>query len=66
MSQFIETFQTNIFMDDEFYSLQASLKLLKLLLQYHMPELCLFLEQAGVTTELYAIPWFVTYLATKI
>jgi hypothetical protein len=31
-----------------------------------LPDLCQYLEQAGVTTELYAIPWFVTYLATKI
>jgi hypothetical protein len=28
--------------------------------------LSLFLDQAGVTPELYAIPWFVTYLSTKI
>ena len=36
------------------------------MLQYHAPDLSVFLEQAGVTTELYAINWFVTYLATKI
>ena len=66
MSRFIDIFQTNIFIDDEFHALQASLTLLKFLLQFHSPDLSLFLEQAGVTPELYAIPWFVTYLSTKI
>lgn len=66
MSRFIEIFQTNIFIDDDFYALTGSLFLLKLMLQYHAPDLSVFLEQAGVTTELYAINWFVTYLATKI
>ena len=66
MSRFIEIFQTNIFIDDEFFALQASLTFLKLMLQYHAPDLSVFLEQAGVTPELYAIPWFVTYLSTKI
>jgi hypothetical protein len=32
MSRFIDIFQTNIFIDDEFYALQASLTFLKLLL----------------------------------
>jgi len=32
MSRFIEIFQTNIFIDDEFHALQASLTLLKFLL----------------------------------
>jgi hypothetical protein len=66
MSRFIDIFQTNIFIDEEFYALQASLTFLKLLLQFHSPDLSLFLDQAGVTPELYAIPWFVTYLSTKI
>lgn len=66
MSQFIEIFQTNIFIDDDFYALTACLFLFKLVLQYHAPDLSVFLEQAGVTPELYAINWFVTYLATKI
>lgn len=66
MSRFIDIFQTNIFIDDEFYALQASLTFLKLLLQFHSPDLSMFLDQAGVTPELYAIPWFVTYLSTKI
>lgn len=26
----------------------------------------MYLEQLGVTTEMYAIPWFVTYLATRM
>ena len=66
MSRFIEIFQTNIFIDDEFLALTASLILLKLTLQYHAPDISVHLEQAGVTPELYAINWFVTYLATKI
>lgn len=65
MSRFIERFQTNIFIDNDFLALQSSLSLLKLLLQYHAPEIGCYLEQVGVTPELYAIPWFVAYMATK-
>jgi hypothetical protein len=66
MVAFIDKFQTNIFIDTEFYALQSSLSLLKLLLQYHAPLISCYLESVSVTPELYAIPWFVTYLATKI
>ena len=44
MSRFIDIFQTNIFIDDEFHALQASLTFLKLLLQFHSPDLSLFLD----------------------
>ena len=66
MAAFIEKFQTNIFIDADFFALQSSLSLLKLLLQYHAPEISCYLDAVSVTPELYAIPWFVTYLATKI
>ncbi len=42
-----------------------SLCLLKLLLKYHEPNLFWHLEEQGISNELYAIPWFITYLATK-
>ncbi len=35
-------------------------------MQYHAPEIGCYLDKVGVTPELYAIPWFVAYLATKI
>ena len=66
MAEFIDRFLTNIFIDDDFCALQISLILIKLLLQYHDPELSNFLLRADVTTEMYAIPWFITYMANKI
>ena len=66
MGEFIDRFLTNIFIDDDFCALQISLILIKLLLQYHDPELSNFLLRADVTTEMYAIPWFITYMANKI
>ena len=42
--EFLRTFQTNLFVDDEFQALQTCLQLLKLLLTYHAPEIIRHLE----------------------
>ena len=63
---FVERFQTNLFVDDEFYHLQACLATFKLLLKYHNPDLARYLEHNYVTCEMYAIPWFITYFSSKL
>lgn len=65
MVGFVNKFMTNVFRDSNFTAVQINLCLLKLLLQYHNPELSQFLEKSFVTTEMYAIPWIVTLLATR-
>ena len=49
--------------DEESLSLQASLRLFRLLLQYHDPPICAVLDQFDVVPELYATPWFLTLFA---
>lgn len=49
--------------DSDFISLQCSLRLLTLMLQYHDPRLCAYLEQFHCVPELYATPWFLTLFA---
>ena len=63
---FVERLQTNLFVDDEFYHLQACLATFKLLLKYHDPGLARYLEHNYVTCEMYAIPWFITYFSSKL
>ena len=63
---FVERFQTNLFIDDEFYHLQSCLATFKLLLKYHNPGLARYLEHNYVTCEMYAIPWFITYFSSKL
>lgn len=65
MERFVKRFQTSFFINQDFNALHLSLGLLRLLLKYHEPELFKYLEAQGVSNELYAIPWFITYLATK-
>ena len=64
--QFIRKFQTNLFLNDDFYALQSCLSLFKLLLFYHDPVVAKHLENNNVTPELYCIPWFITYFASRI
>jgi hypothetical protein len=52
--------------DDEFVSLQCSMRLFRLLLQHHDPELCKVLDQYDVVPELYATPWFLTLFARSL
>ncbi|RQM27715.1 hypothetical protein B5M09_002429 [Aphanomyces astaci] len=58
---FIDKFLTNVFSDREFRSLQCSMRLLRLLLQYHDPVLCAHLDQHDMTPELYVTSWFMTF-----
>jgi hypothetical protein len=52
--------------DEEFTSLQCSMRLLRLMLQYHDPDLCKYLDQYAVVPELYATPWFLTLFARSL
>ncbi|RHY28437.1 hypothetical protein DYB32_005978 [Aphanomyces invadans] len=58
---FIDKYLTNVFSDREFRSLQCSMRLLRLLLQYHDPNLCAHLDQHDMSPELYVTPWFITF-----
>lgn len=62
-SAFIWRFQTTFYVDEEFHSLQTALAYLQLLFKYHDPELAYFFEANQLTTEMYAIPWFLTYFS---
>ena len=66
MRAFQSEFLTNIFNNEDFFSLQACMALFKLLLRYHAPKISLKLEQADVTPEMYSISWFLTYFAKVI
>ena len=62
----MNTFQTNLFIDNDFYALQSCLCLLKMLLIYHDPEIHKHLENNSVIPEMYCIPWFITYFASRM
>ncbi|KAG6611446.1 tbc1 domain family member related [Phytophthora cinnamomi] len=62
----IDRFLPHVFADTEFRSLQCSFQLYKLLMLYHDPELCHFLEQHDMTPELYVTPWFMTLFARSL
>lgn len=63
---FIERLMPNVFADDEFRSLQFSLKVFRLLLLYHDPQLGAALDQNDVIPELYATPWFLTLFSRTL
>ncbi|KDO31424.1 hypothetical protein SPRG_04039 [Saprolegnia parasitica CBS 223.65] len=60
---FIDKYLTNVYSDREFRSLQCSMRLLRLLLLYHDPRLCSYLDEHDMTPELYVTPWFMTLFA---
>ena len=62
---FIKKFIPNTFTDNEFGSLQCIFSLFRLILQYHDPELSLFLLQHDMGPELYASSWFITLFANR-
>jgi hypothetical protein len=66
MREFVHTFQTNLFIDNDFYSLTSCLLLLKVLLTYHDPAVYKYLEVNYVVPEMYSIPWFITYFASRM
>ncbi|CAM9959231.1 unnamed protein product, partial [Discosporangium mesarthrocarpum] len=65
---FIERFLPYAFNkdDEEFLSLQICFRLFRLLLLYHHPSLCRFLDQYQLQPELYATPWFLTLFANSL
>ncbi|CAH0493383.1 unnamed protein product [Peronospora farinosa] len=62
----IDRFLPHVFMDKEFRSLQCSFQLYRLLMLYHDPELCHYLDQHDMTPELYVTPWFMTLFARSL
>ena len=66
LREFIRAFQTNLFIDNDFYALESCLSLLKLLLTYHDPDIARYLENNCVTPSMYSITWFITYFASRI
>ncbi|KAE8997647.1 hypothetical protein PR001_g19529 [Phytophthora rubi] len=62
----IDRFMPHVFVDKEFRSLQSSFQLYKLLMLYHDPELCHYLDQHDMTPELYVTPWFMTLFARSL
>lgn len=64
-SRFIARFAPRLYLanDPEFNGLQCSLRLFRLLLQYHDPQLCSFLDSFDCVPELYATPWFLTLMS---
>lgn len=63
---FVERLMPNMFTDNEFRSLQYSLKVFRLLLMYHDPQLGAILDQNDVIPELYATPWFLTLFSRTL
>ena len=57
---FVNKVLPNIYVDENFKSLQHSFKVFRLLLLYHDPQVCMVLDQNDIVPELYATPWFVT------
>ncbi|CAH0476828.1 unnamed protein product [Peronospora belbahrii] len=62
----IDRFLPHVFVDKEFRSLQCSFQLFRLLMLYHDPELCHYLDQHDMTPELYVTPWFMTLFARSL
>ena len=65
-SMFINKYLPTFYIDEDFISLQGCLILLKLLVRYHDPRLSTFLEECGISPEMYATPWMLTYFANKL
>ncbi|CAM9583909.1 unnamed protein product, partial [Phaeothamnion confervicola] len=66
-SAFLERFLPYAFnKDDDFVSLQICFRLFRLLLLYHHPRLCKFLDRGDMTPELFATPWFLTLFAVNV
>lgn len=62
----IDKFLPHVFVDREFKSLQCSFQLYRLLVLYHDPKLCHYLDQHDMTPELYVTPWFMTLFARNL
>ncbi|KYN93212.1 hypothetical protein PRSY57_0017600, partial [Plasmodium reichenowi] len=58
-------FLKEFYYDDEFFFLQISFYLFKILIKYHDPVLSEILENNKMTPEIYASSWFLTLFASK-
>eukprot|EP00474_Spongospora_subterranea_P010602 CRZ11060.1 hypothetical protein [Spongospora subterranea] len=65
-SNFIGRFCPNTFTDDQFGGLQCIFRVFRALLVYHDPKLANFLDEHGMSPELYASPWFMTFFANRV
>ena len=63
---FVDRFLPHMYCDEDFIALQCALRLFRLLLQYHDPELCHSLDQYNLVPELYATPWFLTLFSRNV
>ena len=62
-SCFMEKYLSNYYHESEFYSLQSSLSLLKILIKYHEPEIFNIFDHGLITPEMYATSWILTIFA---
>ena len=62
-SCFMEKYLSNYYHENEFFSLQSSLALLKILLKYHEPTLHNIFEYGLISPEMYATSWVLTLFA---
>ncbi|KJP88767.1 hypothetical protein AK88_01648 [Plasmodium fragile] len=62
---FVERFLKEFYYDDEFFFLQISFYLFKILIKYHDPVLSEVLETNKMSPEIYAASWFLTLFASK-
>eukprot|EP00466_Bigelowiella_natans_P016639 jgi/Bigna1/133017/aug1.19_g7725 len=63
---FMETMTGSTFKDGDFGGLQSVFRVFRLLLLYHDPVLCNFLDQYDIIPELYASSWFITLHANRM
>ncbi|ANQ11096.1 Uncharacterized protein PCOAH_00053850 [Plasmodium coatneyi] len=62
---FVNRFLKEFYYDDEFFFLQISFYLFKILIKYHDPVLSEVLETNKMSPEIYAASWFLTLFASK-
>eukprot|EP00366_Plasmodium_knowlesi_P004874 XP_002262372.1 [Plasmodium knowlesi strain H] len=62
---FVDRFLKEFYYDDEFFFLQISFYLFKILIKYHDPVLSEVLETNKMPPEIYAASWFLTLFASK-
>lgn len=65
LARFVSVFAPRIYAseDPDATSLQCSLRLFRLLMQYHLPGVSLLLDQYDVAPELYSTPWLLCLMA---
>lgn len=66
LREFVRRFQPNLFIDEEFHALEICLQLFKLLFSYHDAQLITYLDSKFVEPAMYAIPWFITFFASRM